>query len=117
MINVIEKKNYQWESAESKKFRIAYKDWTGNKRNYFPDFFINNKIVIEIKPYKLKISPSVQAKQLAAEKFCKDNGYIYKIVEPIRLSDIEIMALHKSSLIKFTDRYEKMFKERYMKYE
>lgn len=30
---------YDWESAEKKKFRIAYIDWDGVERNYFPDFF------------------------------------------------------------------------------
>ena len=64
-------------------------------KRYFPDFFIKIKdtfYVIEIKPsFKLKPPKSKSLKQLreynmnqskfsAAENFCKEKGYIFKII-------------------------------------
>lgn len=114
MINKIEKNNWEWVSAESKKFAIPYKDWNGTSRNYFPDFFINDKVLTEIKPVRLKNALTNSLKREAAQKFCKKNGYEYKEVDPKKLTDDDIINLYRSDLIKFIDRYDKMFKERYL---
>ena len=51
----------------------------------------------------------------AAEKWCRENGYEYLLIEPNKLSSEEILKLYNSGEIKFTDRYEQKFKERYLK--
>ena len=43
---------------------------------------------------------------MAAEKFCLANGLIYKITEPRKLSDSEILEIYKNGKIKFIDRYK-----------
>lgn len=104
-----------WESAETNKFKIEYTDASGQIRNYFPDFFVNNKYLVEIKPKNLFKSESVKLKKEAAEKWCKENGYEYLLIEPKKLCQDEILRIYNSGEIKFTDRYEQKFKERYLK--
>ena len=53
---------------------------------YTPDFLVNNKEVIELKSYKYvykqggKIKEKFEYKKQCAEKYCKENGFIYKVV-------------------------------------
>jgi hypothetical protein len=114
MVNVIEKNNFKWVSAESKKFAIPYIDWNGKNRNYFPDFFVNDKILVEVKPKRLKNSASNILKAAAAEKFCKDNGYEYEVTEAVIMKEDQILDMYNKNLIKFMKRYEEKFKERYL---
>lgn len=104
-----------WQSAETREFKIEYTDASGQIRNYFPDFFVNNKYLVEIKPKNLFRSESVKLKKDAAEKWCLENGYEYLLIEPKKLSNDKIMELYNSGEIKFTDRYEEKFMERYFK--
>lgn len=115
VINVIEANEWTWISAEKKDFSIQYVDWENKDRNYFADFLVNNNMLIEVKPSKLHISPSVLSKKIAAEEFCKKKGWIYKIVDPVRLTSDEIMTLHDEGQIKFMDKYEQKYREKYAK--
>lgn len=102
-----------WQSAETKEFKIEYTDVSGQIRNYFPDFFVNNKYLVEIKPKRLFKSESVKLKKQAAEKWCLENGYEYLLIEPKKLSNDKIMELYNAGEIKFTERYEEKFAKRY----
>lgn len=110
MINVIETKNVIWETGESKKYMIKYTDYEGKTRNYFPDFIIDNKYMVECKPKKLHITPNVLVKKKAAEKFCLKNNLEYKLIDIDKISFQELTRLHKNKSIVFTDRYEEKFK-------
>lgn len=115
MINVIERNNWSWENAEKKKYKVPYK-LDGVRRNYFSDFIVNNKTMIEIKPGALRNSYLVKIKEEAAIKWCKENNLEYKIIDNTefdRLSLDQIADLRNANLIKFIDRYEKKFKEIY----
>ena len=114
VINHLEKKSLKWESAEKKKFSIAYKDWDGTDKTYRPDFFVENKQLIEIKPERLRRTITVKLKQKAAEVFCKKSGYKYIIIEPVMLKDEEIKKLYQDGVIIFTERYKKKFEEKYL---
>lgn len=109
MINVIERFDMKWQSMEKKKFAIPYIDWEGTNRNYFPDFLIEDKYVVEVKPKKLWNTPLILAKRKSAEIWCKDKGYKYKIVEPTLLTFDEIKKLHEINNIKFLKKYEDKF--------
>jgi Mor family transcriptional regulator len=76
----IERKNLIYESAESSRFRIPYV-FGGQKRNYYPDFFVDNSIIIEVKPLKRKLDGITLAKSEAAIQFCKNLGIEYRIVK------------------------------------
>jgi len=109
MITEIEDKNLKWENGELKKYKISYIDWDGKNRNYFPDFVVENKYMIECKPNNLINSKSVICKKEAAEKFCNTNNLEYIIVEPKILSKEEIENLYYSGKIKFLPKYEEKF--------
>ncbi len=112
MINVIEEQGLSWNVA-TKDYKITYIDYNGITKNYFPDFIIGNKI-IEIKPKKLHHSPKVLIKKMAAESFAKNHNMIYELIDPPLLSLNKIKDLYLNKDIKFLDKYEVKFKERYL---
>lgn len=112
MINVIETQNLIWETPNNN-FKIPYYDYAGNDRTYIPDFIIGNRI-IEIKPKKLHNSPKVLAKKIAAEKFAISLGMTYELIDPPILNEKEIKNLYINGHIKFLDRYEVKFRERFL---
>lgn len=111
MISIIERFNIPWENGEIKgKFKVPYVDYEGKTRNYFPDFVLDGKYMVEIKPTKLWDTPSIMAKKSGAEIFCKENGLKYKLTNCRKLKLSEICELYLSNDIKFLDRYEEKFK-------
>ena len=111
MVKIIERFNLKWVTGESNKYKIEYSDYKGNKRNYFPDFIINGKYIIESKPKKLWKSDNVIRKKEAAIEFCKERGLIYKLVDVGTLNNNEIKNLYQNDLIKFLPRYENKYIE------
>ena len=114
MINVIEKENLEWISAENQEYKVSYVDETGEKRNYFADFLIQKNTLIEVKPTSLQETKNVLLKSEAAKKFCKNKGLRYEIVDPIKLTDEEIMDLYVDGKIIFTEKTEQKFKDKYL---
>ncbi len=113
MINVIEKESLIWRCPD-KNFKIKYQDYKGTLRTYFPDFIINENKIVEIKPLKLHKTPKVMAKTLAAIEFCKNNNFIYEIIDVSILLKDKIKELYLNKEIKFLDRYDKKFREKYL---
>ena len=109
MINEIEFNNLSWENGEKSKYKIPYIDWKGNKRNYFPDFVVDNKFMIECKPLNLHNSVDVIQKKEAAELFCLKNNLEYILIEPEVLGFEDIKKLYDDNLIKFLPKYEEKF--------
>lgn len=97
------------ESGESKKYAIQYLDFKGKLRNYFPDYIIKGKYLIEIKPKKLWGSPKNIAKFKASEKFCQDNNLKIKLIDP-RINSKLIKQAYLEGKIKFLPVYEERFK-------
>jgi len=113
MVKEIEAKNKKWRTAETKDLRIKYIDYKGDKRTYRADFLVEEKYLVEIKPEKLKSSLTVRLKQKAAQRFCKEKGFVYKIEDIKTLEKKNIRKLHDSKDLKFTNRYEKKYNETY----
>jgi len=111
VVGVLEKQNLAWKPAE--KIKINYINWQGVERTYRPDFIVENKFLVEIKPCKLFSSPTVLAKAKAAKAYCEERALEYQLLDPAILSDQEIYELKIRGIIKFTDRYEQLFKEKH----
>jgi hypothetical protein len=107
VVNVLETNGDLWESAEF--IKIPYINWQGTQRTYRPDFLVNGKLLVETKPTRLKSSIVVREKQKAAEKWCKAKGWDYILVDPPIITHEKIKKLHDDGLLKFTNRYEKLF--------
>ena len=105
MVEVIEKNKIKWRSAE-KGIKIKYKDHKGNDRTYRPDFILEDRILIEIKPEKLMNTPLNVKKKEAAINFCKDNGLEYRIVDVDIMNIDDILNLWLKKEIKFVEKYE-----------
>jgi hypothetical protein len=103
----LEENNIRWETAAN--IKIPYVDWKGANRTYHPDFIIENKKIIEVKPIKLHNSPLVKLKTIAAIEYCKKNNLEYEIVDTKILSCEEIENLYNNKTITFIKQYEKKF--------
>lgn len=114
MIKILQVQNLSWKSPD-KNFKIPYVDYAGKTRTYFPDFIVDDNRLVEIKPLRLHNTPKVLAKRKAAEEFCTNQNMIYEIIDPPMLSDEEIKLLYVNGQIKFLDRYDEKFRERYLK--
>ena len=105
MILVIERFNLNWEKAESIKYKIEYKI-NNIERNYFADFIINDKYLIECKSKKLQLSVINKAKFEAAIDFCHKKNLIFKIVDCYKIKPKELKEIYKNGNIKFIKKYE-----------
>ena len=101
-----------WQSAEH--IKIKYINWDGNERTYRPDFLVENQIIVEIKPMRLWNSPIVKLKTLAAISYCQTHDLIYKLVDQKPIDNDCIKKLRNTCEIKFIDRYEKLFQQKYL---
>lgn len=103
--------NINFVTTENKKYAIKYIDIDGKERNYFPDYLINNKILVEVKPRKLLKSDNNKLKFDAAFKYCLDNNLKYKITEPKIIDKKILIDLFLSGKITFIKKYnERMLK-------
>jgi len=103
MINVIERFNLKWESAEKKMLKVHY-DLNGIKRTYVADFLINNKYLVECKPKRLINTEIVKAKSKAAIEFCKENNLIFKLFSPKGFTKLEMLEMHGKGTIQIENR-------------
>jgi len=106
MIFVIERFNLKWDNGEKKKYKIEY-DINAVKRNYFPDFFIENKYLVECKPRSLWNSEVNKLKFESATKYCSDRNLVFKIINCRTIKRTELIQLYKSGRIRFIEKYEK----------
>lgn len=111
-INILEAQKIEFISCDQDiSFRIPYYDSEGNRRNYFPDFFLKEeKTVIEIKPYRMSfLGKNVSEKTKAGEQWCKEKGYVYKLLTekdfnrltPIRFEELIAQGRVVLSKLKF----------------
>lgn len=107
-------KNIKFKSLHaSKEYRIPYIGEKGQKRNYYPDFFLyGSNTLLEIKPVKLWKTIGVTAKADAAKIFCEGKDWKYELRD-YDLDEYKTKILEKyldKSLI-FDKRYEERFKK------
>jgi len=105
MIYVIERFNLEWESGESEKYKIPY-EIDGVKRNYFPDFVINKKYIVECKPKKLNLTSINQTKFEFAKKYCDDNGFIFKTRDIPKIKKEQLIIMINNNLIVLTNKWK-----------
>jgi hypothetical protein len=111
MINVIEKYNVMWETGEISKYKVTF-DYSGTTKNYFPDFILYEKYMIECKPKSLWKTNLVEAKAKAAKDFCGKNGLIYKLRVTPTITDDEVTSLYQSGDLIWIDRYKIKYENR-----
>jgi len=116
MIHYIEALGISWRSAETASDGIGYTTHEGKPSTYFADFVLNGELLAEIKPFNLIGSIAVRLKAAAATAWCEVRGLSYKIFTEKDfqlLSSEELKGLHDSAYIRFIDRYEKRYAEKY----
>lgn len=105
MVYVIERFNLIWENGESEKYKIPY-EIDGVKKNYFPDFIINNKYIVECKPKKLNLTNINQTKFKFAKKYCDDNGFIFKTRDIPKIKKEQLLKMINNGLVVLTNKWK-----------
>lgn len=52
----------------------------GKEKKYYPDFIINNEIIVEVKGFFYKKEDEINKKRKALSKWCKDKNYVPSFV-------------------------------------
>jgi len=103
--------NIAIKSAEKETFRINYTDWKGTKRTSIPDYIVEDKYIIEIKPKHLQKSFDNKAKFIEFEKLAKSKGMKFKVIDSGRM-DLDIfLELYDSRKIQLIDKYKDKLNE------
>ena len=76
-------------SLQTLPFVIPYKDNDGNDHSYYADFLVNGITVVEIKPSTMMDYNHNREKIVAGRKYCRQNGYDYKLLTENELNDLE----------------------------
>jgi len=74
-------------------------------RNYYPDFVIDNKYIVECKPKKLWDTNINKLKFESAKIFCENNKYKFKITDLKRIEKDKLLDLVESGLIVLTKKW------------
>jgi hypothetical protein len=109
LVNYVDRFNMKFESGEKAKWAIEYVTPIGKMGTYFPDYIINDKYMVEIKPKKLINTPLIKSKSESAIEFCKKYDLKYKIFEPIKLSKQMILDLYNNKHLIFSKKLESKY--------
>lgn len=104
------KLNYKVRSAECKEFQVKYPS-IDFERNYYPDFILNEKYVVECKPVRLIQTINNQAKIKAAME--KWGSAKFKVISPPKFNIYRIPKLIEEGLIKLTERSKKYLRTKH----
>jgi hypothetical protein len=105
VVSVIERFNLDWENGESEKYKISY-EIDGTKRNYFPDFVIGGKYMVECKPKKLWEIKINKIKFKFAKEFCNKNGLIFKITDISKIKKPYLLELISIGDVVLTNKWK-----------
>lgn len=106
--------NIKFETGEQKKYSISYLI-DGIQHNYFCDYYlIDDDIFIEIKPKALLNTKINSIKFNNAKQKFEDRFVILTEDNIIKLTDNEILDMYNSQQLKWIDRYQKKFEERFL---
>ncbi len=108
---VAERFNLKLKTAESKQYQIKYSDFEGTERSYFPDYVVNDKRLVKVKPKKLWNTPKNKIKFEAAREWCNDKNLIFKVVDFGKVESFIFDNLIETNSVVLNKRYiEKYFK-------
>lgn len=118
MIEVFEKNNRKWETAEKPEFAVPYRRPDGTSHLYIPDFFLpDEKIIVECKGIQEMKNAVVLLKSAAAEKqFIKQDLIYVMDSSPDPLPWLKINTLYDTGNVIFTPECEPGYLKRSKRY-
>jgi hypothetical protein len=109
MINIIERFNILWKSAECNEYAIPY-IWGGVKKTYFADFILDARYMVELKPISLQKTKQNIAKFEHAKEYCKDKSLIYKVTDIPKIKKEQLIDLVNNGLVILTKKWNERLK-------
>lgn len=110
-------KRFNFSYINGEKLRIPYIDCNGINKTYAPDFIINEKYIVEIKPKYLFNALNVKLKAKYAIEYAKKHNMVFKMIDPVSLNMEEIIKLVDSGKLKFLNRYQEKYLNYIKKYD
>lgn len=105
---------FGFEVVSAEHIKIRYIDFKGAERTYRPDFLVNNKFLVEVKPVKLWGSVIVKFKVEAGKRLAKEKGFVYKLFDcPIMKFEIIKQFVDNGELVwldRYLEKYNKWMK-------
>lgn len=98
-----------FENAEKSMYKIPYVDLLGHDRTYVADYVIG-RILVEIKPARVKALREVKHKQKYAEEWCRKQGMQYEIISPVMIPHSKIILLVDSGRIQWVGKSQLKYK-------
>lgn len=92
-----------------KAYRVPYTDSHGTARTYLPDFLLDDKFIVEIKPKKLWNTNENRPKFDAAKAFFAAKGLTFQVID-IQPDAMTLKEKYLAGEITFTNRYENRFR-------
>jgi len=99
-----------YRTMETAKDAIPY-IWRDVERNYYPDFLVDEKQIVEIKPKRLWNTPLITVKRLAAEEYCRNRGWTYQMIDPDIIPPSTIQTIIQEKRLVFVPKYQIKFEE------
>ena len=115
LVNYVARFNLNCISAEIQEYRSIF-TFNGKKKTYIPDFLINDKYLIEIKPRKRQTEELNKAKFISGRKLAKEKNLTYKVIDPIGNNKRIIKAFHNNE-ITLTSKQSEKFKRIYLEWD
>lgn len=109
-ILVCERFNLDIKSAENNKYKISYLDFNKTKRNYYPDYIVNDLYLIEVKPKQLHNVYEVNEKKKFAKEFCKKNNLKYKLIDYGIIEKDDFFKMYENNIINLNKKTKEKYK-------
>lgn len=111
----LDQENKKWISGEKKEWQIKYTDSKGKVRNYYPDFIVDGREIVEIKPFHMRNLGNNTFKKIAAIQFASEQGMEYLVVDPPRLPKKRFKELYLSGEVTLASKWKRRYEEKYLK--
>lgn len=101
-ILICERFNFSIKSAES--LKLPYIHYNGQERTYSPDYIVNEKYLVEVKPIKLQNTPLNILKFNSGKKYSQENNLKFKVCDWGVVYQKELDTLIENKLVKLNGR-------------
>lgn len=101
----LDREGKRWKTGETQDYAISYVNpYTGARATYYPDFIVDDCVMVECKPSNLHGTLIVRAKTQAARTMCEQHNMTYVLVDPEMISIDELRQLEQNGSVKLTEK-------------
>lgn len=101
----LDREGKRWKTGETQEYAVPYVNpYTNVNATYFPDFIVDDYVMVECKPSNFHGTMLVRVKAKAAQAICEQRNMTYKLIDPKMITIDELLQLEQQNLVKLTER-------------